>query len=235
VLSFQLLVFSIFFNMKKIVFSLLIFSTVAFAQETKNVGNFNKVTSFDRIDVFLVPSDENKVQLDGKDAEEVELVNKNGELKIRMPLTKIMSGDNISVTVYFKSLDAVEANEGSRIACGDTIKATFFDIIVKEGSEIKLLLDVEKLKSKVSDGSTVSLEGKASTQDVLVNSGGIYEAKKLLTSQTIITANAGGQAAVFATNVVDAKVRAGGEITIYGKPKQINQKVIAGGTIEQAK
>ena len=71
--------------MKKIVFSLLIFSTVAFAQETKNVGNFNKVTSFDRIDVFLVPSDENKVQLDGKDAEEVELVNKNGELKIRMP------------------------------------------------------------------------------------------------------------------------------------------------------
>jgi hypothetical protein len=146
-----------------------------------------------------------------------------------------MSGDNISVTVYFKSLDAVEANEGSRIACGDTIKATFFDIIVKEGSEIKLLLDVEKLKSKVSDGSTVSLEGKASTQDVIVNSGGIYEAEKLVTSQTTITANTGGQADVFTTNVVDAKVRAGGEITIYGKPKQINQKVIAGGTIEQAK
>jgi hypothetical protein len=83
--------------------------------------------------------------------------------------------------------------------------------------DTNILLDVEKLKSKVSDGSTVSLEGKASTQDVLVNSGGIYEAKKLLTSQTTITANAGGQAAVFATNVVDAKVRAGGEITIYGK------------------
>ena len=221
--------------MKKIIYSLLIVSSMAFAQETKNVGDFNKVTSFDQIDVFLIKSDENKVIIDGKEANEVELVNKKGELKIRMPLTKIMSGDNISVTVYFKSLDAVEANEGSRIACGDTIKATFFDIIVKEGSEIKLLLDVEKLKSKVSDGSTVSLEGKASTQDVLVNSGGIYEAEKLVTSQTTITANAGGQADVFATNVVDAKVRAGGEITIYGKPKQINQKVIAGGTIEQAK
>ncbi len=221
--------------MKKIIYSLLVFSSIAYGQVKKEVGDFNKVTSFDQIDVFLIKSSENKVIIDGKEANEVELVNKNGELKIRMPLTKIMSGDNISVTVYFKNIDAVEANEGSRIACGDTIEATIFDIIVKEGSEIKLLLDVEKLKSKVSDGSKVSLEGKASTQDVLVNSGGIYEAEKLVTSQTTITANAGGQADVFATNLVDAKVRAGGEIIIYGQPKQINQKVIAGGTIEQAK
>jgi hypothetical protein len=221
--------------MKKIIYSLLIVSSIAFGQNKKNVGDFNKVTSFDQIDVFLIKSDENKVIIDGKEANEVELVNKKGELKIRMPLTKIMSGDNISVTVYFKKIDAVEANEGSRLTCEDTIKATSFDIIVKEGSEIKLLLDVEKLKSKVSDGSIVTLEGKASTQDVLVNSGGIYEAEKLVSSQTTITANAGGQADIFATNLVDAKVRAGGEITIYGKPKQINQKVIAGGTIEQAK
>ena len=40
---------------------------------------------------------------------------------------------------------------------------------------------------------------------------------------------------VYATDLVDAKTRAGGEITIYGKPKQINEKKIAGGTIEQAK
>ena len=222
-------------KMKKIIYSFLVFSSIAFGQNEKNVGDFNKVTSFDQIDVFLIKSDENKVIIDGKDANEVELVNKNGELKIRMPLTKIMSGNNISVTVYFKKINAVEANEGTRLACIDTIKATFFDIIAKEGSEIKLQLDVEKLKSKVSDGSTVTLEGKASTQDVLVNSGGIYEAEKLVSSQTIITANAGGQANVFATNLVEAKVRAGGKITIYGKPKQINQKVIAGGTIEQAK
>ena len=109
--------------MKKIIYSLLIVSSFAFAQETKNIGDFNKVTSFDRIDVFLIPSDENKVQLDGKDKEEVELVNKNGELKIRMPLTKLLDGDNISVTVYYKNLTAVEANEGSRIACGDKISS----------------------------------------------------------------------------------------------------------------
>jgi hypothetical protein len=221
--------------MKKIVFSLLLISTVAFAQETKNVGDFNKVTSFDRIDVFLVQSDENKVQLDGKEADEVELVNKNAELKIRMPLTKLLDGDNISVTVYYKKITAVEANEGSRIACGDKINSVVFDVIAKEGSEVKLILDVEKLSVRTANGSKVSLEGNADIQDVLVNSGGIYEAEKLTSQITTVACNAGGEAAVFATNIVDAKVRAGGEITIFGKPKQITKKIVAGGTIEQAK
>ena len=221
--------------MKKLVFSLLLISTVAFAQETKNVNDFTKVTSFDRIDVFLIPSDENKVQLDGKGSDEVELINKNGELKIRMPLTKLLDGDNISVTVYYKKITAVEANEGSRIACGDKISSVVFDVIAKEGSEIKLILDVEKLNVRTANGSKVLLEGSADIQDVLVNSGGIYEAEKLESQITTVSCNACGEAAIFATNIVDAKVRAGGEITIFGKPKQINKKIVAGGTIEQAK
>jgi hypothetical protein len=220
--------------MKKIIYSLLIVSSMAFGQNEKNVGDFNKVTSFDRIDVLLVSSDQNKVQLDGKGADEVEFINKNGELKIRMPLTKLLDGDNISVTVYYKNLTAVEANEGSRIACGDKISSFVFDVIAKEGSEIKLILDVEKLNVRTANGSKVELEGKADIQDVLVNSGGIYEAEKLESQITTVSCNAGGEVAIFATNSVDAKVRAGGDITIFGKPKQINKKIIAGGTIKQA-
>ena len=221
--------------MKKIVFSLLLISSVAFSQIEKNVGDFNKVTSFDQIDVLLVPSDENKVVLDGNGANEVEVVNKNGELKIRMPLTRLLDGDNISATVYYKNITAVEANEGSRISSEATFKSISFELNAKEGAEIKLILAVDKLVVRLGNGSKIHLEGNAQNQDVLINSGGIYEAAKLVTNQTVITANAGGEAEIYATNFVDAKVRAGGEITIHGKPKQINQKTVAGGTIEEAK
>ncbi|NNT71075.1 DUF2807 domain-containing protein [Flavobacterium sp. IMCC34852] len=221
--------------MKSLVYSFLIFSSIAFGQVEKKVGDFTKVTSFDQIDVLLVKSNENKVVVDGKESNEVELVNKNGELKIRMPLNKLLGGDHISVTVYFDNLTAVEANEGSRIACGDQLEAISFDINAKEGSQVKLILETKKLNVRVANGSKITLEGTAENQDVLVNSGGIYEAEKLKTEQTTITANAGGQADIFATELVEAKVRAGGDITIYGKPKQINQKVIAGGSIEEAK
>lgn len=222
-------------SMKNLAFSLLVFSSIAFGQVEKKVGDFTKVTSFDQIDVFLVKSNENKVIIDGKEGNEVELVNKNGELKIRMPLDKLLGGDHISVTVYFENLRAVEANEGSRIACGDLLESISFDINAKEGSEVKLILETQKLNVRVANGSKITIEGTADNQDVLVNSGGIFEAEKLKTQQTTITANAGGQADIFATNLVEAKVRAGGDITIYGKPKQINQKVIAGGSIEEAK
>ena len=222
--------------MKKLAFIFLVFSSMAFAQTEKKVGEFNKVTSFDKIDVTLIESTENKVVLNGSNSKDVELVNKNGELKIRMPFSKMMQGDAISVTVYFKKIDAVEANEGSRIATSDEINAINFDIICKEGSEIKLTnLQADRLQVRVSQGSIVTTKGMVKNQDILSNSGGKYDGQDCKTQQSVVTVNAGGMAHVYATDLVDAKTRAGGEITIYGKPKQINEKKIAGGTIEQAK
>lgn len=221
--------------MKKLIYSLLLISTLCFSQTEKEVGDFNKVTTFDQIDVRLIPGDVNKVVLSGKGSDEVEIVNKNGELKIRMPFSKLLDGDNISATVYFKKIDAVEANEGSRISSEKEITNTSFDIKAKEGAEIHLNLQVEKLIVRVANGSKIELEGIATNQDVLVNSGGEYKGDKLHTNLTDITVNAGGNANVFATELVNSKVRAGGTITIYGKPKQINKKIFAGGSIEEAK
>lgn len=221
--------------MNKLFLILLLFCSLVFSQQEKEVGDFNKVTSFDKIDVVLVQSNQNKVVLNGIGSEDVELVNKNGELKIRMRLTKLLSGDNVSATVYYKNIDAIEANEGSRIASDGTFKNTSFDVIAKEGSTVKIKLDVDKLTCRVANGSVVDIQGKARNQDVLVNSGGEYEAENLITNQTVITVNAGGDSNIYATDFVDAKVRAGGTISIFGKPKQINQKIIAGGTIEEVK
>ena len=221
--------------MRKFVYSLLLFSILGFSQTEKEVGDFNKVTTFDQIDVRLIPAEVNKVVLTGKGSDEVELVNKNGELKIRMPFTKLLDGDNISATVYFKKIDAIEANEGSRISSENEITTTSFDIKAKEGAEIHLNLKVEKLIVRVANGSKIELEGIATNQDVLVNSGGDFLAEKFHTNLTDITVNAGGNSNVFATELVTAKVRAGGTITIYGKPKQINKKIVAGGSIEEVK
>ncbi|VXC10103.1 Chaperonin [Flavobacterium sp. 9AF] len=221
--------------MKKLMFSLVLVCALGFAQNEKQVGDFSKVTAFDKIDVYLIQSTENKVVLKGDKKEDVELVNKNGELKIRMSFGKLLQGDNISATVYYTKIEAIEANEGSRVSSNDTFEGILFDLIAKEGSEIKIKLDTDKLNVRASQGSILKLSGNVDYADVLVNSGAQYEAKELITKQTTITGNAGGQADVYATDLVDAKIRAGGTILIHGKPMQINQKTIAGGTIEQAK
>ena len=217
--------------MKKIGLLLLLFTTKWLLAQEKKVGDFTKVTAFDQIDVMLIPSDENKVILNGSGSDEVELINKNGELKIRMPLIKMLSGDNISATVYYIKLNAVEANEGSRIGSDLLVSSEDFNIITKEGSSVELTLDVKNLLLKMNDGSKVNLEGKSDNQDVLVNSGSVYRAEKLQTTATTITANTGAEGSIRVSDLADAKCRAGGKVYIYGKPMRINKKIIAGGEI----
>ncbi len=219
--------------MNKLLIFTLLFVTSFYAQISKNVGDFSKVTSFDKIEVYLNQSTENKVVVSGNDAELVEFVNKNGELKIRMPFDKILSGENISVKVFYKKIIAIEANEGSRIASENTIKTTGFDVIVKEGSSIKIVLESKNLSSKVSSGAILEIEGSTNNHESIVNAGGILNAKNFKTLQTNVTCNAGGEAEINATDYVKAKVRAGGNILIFGKPKQIDQKTILGGSISE--
>lgn len=219
--------------MKKIVYVFVLFAHLVGAQE-KNVGDFNKVTAFDQIDVILIPATENKVLLNGSGSDQVEIINKNGELKIRMPLTKMLSGDNISATVYYRSIDAVEVNEGSHIGSESVIHARNFSLIAKEGGSLDLPLEVQKLQVRLNDGAQVNLSGQAVEQDVLLNAGAVYQAEQLHTSKTHITANAGAQAHIHATEYVEAKVRAGGSIIISGRPAVIDKKVVLGGSIREA-
>lgn len=218
--------------MKKLLFILLLISSLTYAQTEKKVGDFNKVTAFDQITVELIASEENKVVLSGTNSDVVEVVNKNGELKLRMPLTNLLKGNQVNAKVYYTDLTAIEANEGSQISSDSSIKAIGFDIIAKEGSKIDIHLEVSNLNLKITSGGIVKTAGTAKNQDVVISAGAIYEAKELTTEQTVISINAGGEAAIFATELVDAKARAGGDIMIYGNPSQVNKKTFAGGRIK---
>lgn len=218
--------------MKKLVIIAFVFlSQFTNAQVTRNLGDFDEVKVFDKINVKLIEASENKIVVTGARADEVETVNKNGELKIRMPFPQLLSGDDIIVKLYFKNLESIAVSEGSYVSSEKDFKQTSLDLNTKSGGEIKLEIDVDKVNIKANAGGIVTLSGKAKNQDVVITSGGILNAKDLETIQTTISVAAGGKSEINASTLVDAKVRAGGSIFIYGKPKQINKEVFIGGTI----
>jgi hypothetical protein len=220
--------------MKKIILLGFVFLTqFTFAQTTIDLGDFDDVKVFDKLNVTLIASNENKVIITGTNQSDVEVVNKNGLLKIRMPLTKTMSGDVIKVTLYFKKIQSIDANEGSTVTCADIFKQTTVDFGTQEGASITAVIDVDKTTIKAYSGGIINLSGKAITQSVSINSGGILKASDLETSQTTVSVSAGGNAEVKASTLVDAKVKAGGTIAIYGKPKEIKQETLFGGSIIQ--
>jgi hypothetical protein len=221
--------------MKKLFFITTLFiTTFTFSQEEINteVGDFNELKVYDLITVKLVPSDVNKVVIAGKNTEYVKTVNDNGVLKIRMQLEERFDGDATTVTLFFKSIAIIDANEGSRIYSEAEIKIPSLELKTQEGGKIDIVVAAENLNVKSVSGGVIDVKGTTQRQDINVNSGGTYEAKNLVSKESYVNVTAGGSATVFATNIVDAKVTAGGIITVYGNPKDVKKKRLAGGKIE---
>ena len=66
--------------MKKLflIFTVII-SQISSAQITKETGDFDALRVFDRINVTLIPSNTNKIEINGDRAEDVEIVNIQGK------------------------------------------------------------------------------------------------------------------------------------------------------------
>lgn len=218
--------------MKKLLFCLI--ATSAFAQVTKNVGDFNRISVFDQINVELIQGTEQKVVVNGKRSQDVEVVNSNGELKIRMTLEKLMKGEHVEAKVYFKDLKSIDASEGSYIGAGSVLRRDDFRLNAKEGAEIKLMLEVNEVSVRAVTGGIITLTGSASEMEAKLGTGGLLNARNLQTERTEVTINTGGEASVNASEYVDAKVTAGGNITIFGDPVKIDEKTTLGGSIRRA-
>jgi len=222
--------------MKKLIIgAAILFVQMSFGQVTKELGEFDTVKVYDKLSVKVVQSSENKVVIKGAREAELEAVNKNGILKLRMPFPKLLSGNDLQVTLYYKHIELIDANEGAAVTSDGTIKATSFKVSAQEGAKINVGLDVDKLKVSSVSGGEITATGKAANLDASLGAGGYFLGSKLATSQTKVSVSAGGKADVNASTLVDAKVSAGGSIYIYGKPKQINQKTVFGGKIEEVK
>ena len=216
------------------IITVLFLSATTFAQniQERTVGEFSELKVFDLIEVNLVKSDINKVEIKGVNSESVKVENEDGLLKLRMETEDRFDGNSTFVTVYYTGFQILDANEGSKISSKDVIEQNTIDLKTQEGGKIDVPLKVNFAKIKAVSGGIVTASGTAKEQDININSGGIYEAKELKSEITEINVTAGGNANVYASEKIDAHVTAGGKIFVYGNPKQIDKKRFAGGKIK---
>lgn len=208
---------------------LIVASQFYFAQSTRNVGDFTSLKVYDKIKVILIPSDLNKVETDADS--DLETVNKNGELKIRMAPVKIMQGDQYSVKVYYQSLNDIQASQGSVISSSEVLESKMLTLVSNEGSKINLNLNAETVNAKTNSGGEINLSGVANHQDIVVNSGGKYLAKSVESQTGKVAVNAGGIAELNVSDSINATTRAGGVIDVYGDPTDRKVKNVIGGKI----
>lgn len=211
----------------------LFISTHFICQElvSKEVGDFSEIKVFDLIEINLIQADENRVEIKGDYSGDVKVINDNGTLKLRMNLDTRFRGEDTHIEVYFKSIDVIDANEGSRITVNTVLVQPEIELRSQEGGKITVGLDVDKTNIKAVSGGIVEVSGLSLYQEISLNSGGILEGKNLKTQRTKIRVFAAGEASLFASEKVDVKITAGGNVYIYGDPDVVNEKRFAGGQI----
>lgn len=214
-------------------FCLALFTITAFAQHTitKDVGDFHTLKVFDLIEVNLIQSDENKVVIKGEHTDDVKIINQNGKLKLRMELDTRFRGEDTYIEVYFTNIETIDANEGAYIVGNEMIEQNSIELKAQEGGRINIGLEVENTKVKAVTGGSVKVSGSATNQEIQLNTGGIFQGRELKTSRTKVGITAAGEADINASDKVEVRVTAGGDVTIYGNPKEIDEKRIAGGRI----
>ena len=219
--------------MKHIVIIFLLGTFQFFAQSKidRDLGDFSKVAVYDGINLELIKSDENKVEITGKNTNYVVVKNKNGDLKIRLNLERRFSGDKTKVTLFYKTLYNIISHEGSNVFSKDTIKQADLNVKANTGSTLNIIVSLNTLNTISATGSTVNLSGKAEYHDCSTSTGAEINAEKLTTTETYATSTTGGLIEVSATKELEANSKLGGVINVHKKTDKIVESISLGGVV----
>ena len=214
-----------------IIFLLGTFTFLGQSKIDRNLGDFSKVAVYDGINLELIKSDENKVEITGKNTNFVVVKNKNGDLKIRLNLERRFSGDKTKVSLFYKTLYNIISHEGSNVFSKDTIKQADLNVKANTGSTLNFIVALNTLNTTSATGSTVNLSGNAEYHDCSTSTGAEIDAEKLTTTETYATCTTGGLIEVSATKELEANSKLGGIINVYEKTDKIVESISLGGVV----
>lgn len=222
--------------MKKIAIVLFFVSSIVFGQEkiTKKLGDFNVIKTYRGLTVELIKSDTPEVIIEGEKSKEVTIKNINGILKISMTVLETFSANQVKIFVYYNNnIDIIDANEGSKISSNEYIEQEKIELKAQEAGQINLKIKTSNLDVKTISGAQIILEGSSINQNVIANTGGVYEGANLSTDYSKVTASSGGLATINASDLVDVNAKLGAIISITGNPSQVNKRESLGGYVRE--
>lgn len=185
----------------------------AAAQKTMKLEDFKSITLASDIKLELVKSNENKVVYNGDENFDVKY--NNGALAFE--------GEGNATLYYKNELESITVGSDAEISGKDEIKGNHFNLTAGSDSEVHLSLNVENLHVTAGSDSKVSLSGKAGSMSATIGSDGEYHSEDLKVGDASINLGSDAEGTMNASGIVNANVASDSSLTVYGKPKKINE------------
>ena len=219
--------------MKKIIYllTLVILPNLLTAQTERKIGDFQKLSVYDGINVELIKSDENRVEITGKNTDYIVVKNKNGDLKIRLSVEKRFSGNRTKVSVFYKKIYSVVSHEGANVFSKDTIKQADLNLKANSGSKQNMIVDLNTLQLTATAGAKINLTGTSQYQDLSATTGAEIMVSKLDNEEATAVSTTGALIDISTTKELKANSKIGGIINVHTKTDKITEKISVGGVV----
>lgn len=239
-----------------IAFGLILAGTVFIILKVKQFMNFDRVelsgvnteqiydiTDFNRLDVEgavhlkLVQGNSNRLTLNVDTAllRHLEVNQPDDKLEIKL---NSMRGKRYRVDgkleVESINIEELNVNAGASFNMEDTLKVEDLEININAGGNAELGVLGRRVDCHVNAGGHVKLSGKTNKLNTSAVAGGNINARNLIAKDVSAETVAGGFISVYASESLDAKCSAGGQISYSGDPDKISKNTNSGGGISKA-
>ena len=219
--------------MKKIIYilALVALPNLLSAQTERKIGDFQKLSVYDGINVELIKSDTNRVEINGKNTAYIVVKNKNGDLKIRLSVERRFSGNRTKVSVFYKNLYSVISHEGANVFSKDTINQADLNLKANSGSRQNMIVKLNTLQATASAGAKINIKGLAKYQELSATTGAEIMVSKVENEEANVVSTTGALIDVSTTKDLKVNSKIGGIINVHTKTDKITEKISVGGAV----
>jgi hypothetical protein len=209
-------------------------------KQTRQVGNFEVVSSSGGIDVILTQGPSTSVVVEAApEAQEHVVIETQGQT-LRIGWERNYSWRNLlsnkrKVNVYITcpKLTGLALSGGADATGQSTFKADDFKINASGGSDVKLTLTAKSLTSVASGGSDIDLAGRVDRQKVEVSGGSDYNAFSLQSNTADVQASGGSDAKISVNDELTSSASGGSDVHYKGSARVTRSSSSGGGGVRR--
>ena len=210
--------------------------------EDRHLSGFNAVSLGGSFDVYITqgPTESVKVEAPDNIIDHIITEVDNGVLKIYNKNDNGFHLDDlfgnhkkIAVYVTAKDLNSIGVSGSGDVFFKEGIHTTSLKLRVSGSGDLYGKVDVKNLESGISGSGDVKLSGHAENSAVSVSGSGDFEARGLITSNTIVRVSGSGDASVNVSNSISASISGSGDVHYTGGAKNVMSSKSGSGDLER--
>ncbi|KAA3620558.1 MAG: DUF2807 domain-containing protein [Flavobacterium sp.] len=201
---------------------------------TVNTSNYDAIKNFGSIDVHLRKGTEGTIMVKtDENLQEyiiVEVV--NNALKIRTENNvSLKTRKGIHVYVPFDDISEVSLTGSGDVDTEDTINGDELKLKLTGSGDVDLVVGANSVNATLTGSGDVAVRGTTTNLNVKITGSGDFNGNDLRAQNTEVTVSGSGDASVYASKFLKARVHGSGDVRYNGNPDKRDTKVSGSGRI----